>query len=690
MIEKQYSVGIRKRVNSDRFFQHSNFVFTEVKINTHGRYWFADPFLFEKEGVTYLFYEAFDLVIQKGYIGYSIIHDNGMATDPKMIIRRKFHHSFPFIFEKNGEIYIMPESCSEYNIRLFRATEFPNHWTEDKVLVSDFYGADTIKFNYRGKEFLLSSQQYLNPPKDKVASCWVRNRLYTLDGINITDPAGIIVSEGDRGIRNAGAIFDLGEKLIRPGQYSVGGIYGKGLTFFEIESVEPYKEKIIYEIDCHRMQNHVEFGTDGIKLVGVHTYNASAHYEVIDLSYYKSLAAQTVFFRSAYTFLKQSYHSLKDVGKISARIMKKLVKKTMYKENTYQSVIDKDAPWVFVSYIADAFYHKNDDAFLNAHQNKREVLAMSDIFNKLGYNAYFMLYTSNSKLPDIDCKLIFGHEPGLQRAKKKYPNAKMVFYGVSTYYKYRNEKIKLMTDNFNKSFNSSVPYRRLVEPHTAFLEADSALLIGSEITKNTYPIKDRNKITKIHQSTQECKYLKNVDACGSKEFFYLASTGNILKGIQALVEFFSSHQEYILHWVGPIEDDVKDAIKSKLTPNIVSYGFQDIGSPMVLGLMERCDFVIYPSGVEGVPGSVLNAMKSGLIPLVTPWASFDGINQFGFLMKDANEESVSDAINWAMSLTMEDIDRRKKACQRYVLDTFNLKRFSEEFEVYMKGILNND
>lgn len=690
MSEKFYTVGLRKRINGDRFFQHSDFMFEEVRINTHGRYWLADPFLFEKDGLVYLFYEAFDLIIRRGYIGYSIIHNDGTATDPKMVIKRKFHHSFPFIFERDNEIYIMPESCSEFNVQLFKAVIFPDEWVQDRVLAKDIYACDTILFQENGKEYLLSSDQYMNPPEGKVTSCWVRNRLFKADSLAEIKPDimnSIVVSEGEEGIRNAGEMFHFEGKMIRPGQNCKNGQYGKGLKFFEVESVEPYIEKLIYEIDCDAMQPHVIFNDKMCNLVGTHTYNASEHYEAIDLSYYDELDIGVKCKRAGYGFLRKGYHGLKNIKKISGKIVNRIKRKTVQDKDVYQSIIDDKAPWVFISYIADSFYHRNDEGFLNAHQNKREALVMAEVFNKLGYNAYFMLYTSNKSLPDIDCKLVFGHEPGVQRAKEKYKNAKMVFYAVSTYYEYRNTKIKQMTDDFNKKYNASVPYRRLVNPHTAFLESDASLLIGSEITKNTYPEEYRDKITKIHQSTQQCKYLHNVDATGSKEIFYLASSGNILKGIQAVIEFFSNHQEYTLHWIGPVEDDVKNALQNVITPNIISYGFQDISSQMVLGLMERCDFMIYPSGVEGVPGSVLNAMKSGLIPLVTPWASFDGIEDYGFVMEDANVEGVAAAMGWAMSLSLEEIDRRKKACQKFVLENYNLDRFTKEFEEFMRGVL---
>ncbi|MCI8297597.1 MAG: hypothetical protein HFG22_17315 [Lachnospiraceae bacterium] len=687
MNEKQYTIGLRKRINGDRFFQHDAFLFEEVRINTSGRYWMADPFLFEKDGRVYLFYEAYDLIIQRGYIGYSIIREDGTTTDPKMIIKGH-HKSFPYIYENDEGIFIMPESCVDHNIRLFRAVDFPNEWKEERIIIEDIFSVDSILLHEMEKDYLLTSEQYRYPSEEKVISCWVKNRLLEISGDLTIDPlkiTGRVVVEGDKGVRNAGAVFYHDHKLVRPGQNCEDGRYGKGLKFFEINSIDPYTEKLIYEIDCDEMQRHISFFGKKYDLIGVHTYNSSENYEVIDLSYWENLRPWVVLFRFGTKAMRKVYHGYKKGMRSAKEISDKIKRRLSEDQECYPAIIDAKAPWVFVSYITDPFYHKKDDAYLDAHQNKREVIAMAEVFNKLGYNAYFMLYTSQKPLPDIDCKLIFGHEPNIQRAKEKYKDARMIFYGVSTYFEYRNKKIKEMTDKFNDAYKANVPYRRMVEPYTAVDDADGILLIGSEKTLETFPEKYRSKVTKIHQSTQTCGYLRNVEAHGSKEFFYLASYGNVLKGVYPVLSFFARHPEYELHWVGPIEEDVREAIKNWITSNIHIYGYQDIGSNITLGLMERCDFMLYPSGAEGgVPGSVLNAMKSGLIPLVTPWASFDGIEDHGFLMEDATVDGVSSAVDWAMSLSLDEIDRRKKVCQRFVLENYNLKRFTQEFEDYMR------
>lgn len=84
--------------------------FRAIKNNL--RYWVADPFVFERDGETYIFAELFDYLRRRGVIGYSKLKANGSFSSWKEIIVEPYHMSYPQIFEHDGEIYIVPETGS--------------------------------------------------------------------------------------------------------------------------------------------------------------------------------------------------------------------------------------------------------------------------------------------------------------------------------------------------------------------------------------------------------------------------------------------------------------------------------------------------------------------------------------------------------------------------------------------------
>lgn len=283
--EKMYSIAIRKRKDiNDFFWNHDDYLFEELRIDCKNRYWLADPFLFEKGGKDYVFYEAFDLIERKGKIGYSIIGGETSQLSIHIVLDEPYHLSFPNIFEYEGEIYMMPETCGDYTIKLFKAISFPDRWEEYEVILSDIYACDTIVIQNNNQKYLLASEMYREQtPNGNYISCWVKNVCYKLNNNLKVEKEGILVAEGDCGIRNAGKAFMHEGKLYRVGQNCPNKLYGKGLVLFEIESLDPYKEKLLWIKDCEVFNSHIH-KLEEYDIIGVHTYNVSEHYEVIDFS----------------------------------------------------------------------------------------------------------------------------------------------------------------------------------------------------------------------------------------------------------------------------------------------------------------------------------------------------------------------------------------------------------------------
>lgn len=361
----------------------------------------------------------------------------------------------------------------------------------------------------------------------------------------------------------------------------------------------------------------------------------------------------------------------------------------------YISKVSKKAPWVYIAYITEVFYRKDDDNLKNVHQNQREALTQVDVLNEMGYNVYVHFYLSNSKIPNYQFEIVFGHEPNFVRAVSKNPNALKVLYVPGAYIDHRNGQIIKMTNHVNQVYKSSIPYRRLLEydplycSKIAYELADKILMIGSKFTIETFPEHLHPKIVTIHQSTQLSRTTEAIQYASANEFFFMGSGGNLLKGISLLVEYFSKHPEYIMNIVGPIEDDVKDALNDLLTANIKFYGFIDINSDEMIDIMGRCNFIIYPSGSEGMPGAVLNSMKNGLIPIVTRWAAFDEIEELGYVLEDWTVSAIDKGINWSKSLSQDEILNLKQKCSLYVENTYNLDRYRKEFKEFFVQAINN-
>lgn len=290
MKEKMYSVAIRKRLNScDHFWQHKEFEFQECKIDTcNGRYWFADPFLYERGGVLYLFYEAFDMIEHRGKEGFSYLKDDGSWSAPKIIIDEPYHLSFPNIFEYNGDVFIMPEMSGDYSLKAYKAISFPDKWEISDIVLPDVYACDSVLIDYSNKRYLLTNEMFHNVPNGQYSSCWVKNYLYEMDGLKAVE-GGVKIAEGDFGIRNAGKVFEEKGRLFRIGQDCRNRMYGSGLVLFEIVSLVPFRENVVANWTYRDFSNHIK-GCAGVDIIGVHTYNINENYEIIDYSAFNEIS----------------------------------------------------------------------------------------------------------------------------------------------------------------------------------------------------------------------------------------------------------------------------------------------------------------------------------------------------------------------------------------------------------------
>lgn len=239
---------------------------TEFKVIKNSfRYWAADPFVFEYEGKTYIFAELYDYVKCKGCLGYCELNHYRPKWVP--IISEEYHLSYPYIFKIENEIFIMPESSANNDVTIYKAKSFPKQWEKVKTVRKNVKYGDTTLFEWKNHTYALAYDT-----KDE------NYQLFLLDLEEQEKDQRIECSEIECR-RPAGKIFYYGDKTIRPAQNCKNG-YGKGLHFYEFSINENsiYKEKVIEKI----LPQQVTL-SEKLYLDGMHTYNGSEHYEVIDI-----------------------------------------------------------------------------------------------------------------------------------------------------------------------------------------------------------------------------------------------------------------------------------------------------------------------------------------------------------------------------------------------------------------------
>jgi hypothetical protein len=212
----------------------------------------ADPFLWQRDGYDYCFFESYDYRTAKGHISVGRFVD-GQLSDIRTAVQTDYHLSFPFVFEHGGELFMMPEACAKKRIELWRCTGFPDRWELHSTAMDGVTAADSSLAEIDGRWWL-----FTNISSDPFGDTNSELHLFQVDGPDlqtiIPHPLNPVQFDA-RYARNAGRVIRRGDALLRPAQENSHGTYGYGLNLMRIEtlSMEAYRERLLRRIEPNFM-----------------------------------------------------------------------------------------------------------------------------------------------------------------------------------------------------------------------------------------------------------------------------------------------------------------------------------------------------------------------------------------------------------------------------------------------------
>lgn len=230
------------------------------------RFW-ADPFAIKAGDHYYVFIEELLYSTGKGHISMIEIDRKGVVSGPRKVLEREYHLSYPFVFEWNGDYYMVPESAANKTIELYRAKTFPFVWQLEKVLMTDVRAKDATLAEIDGKWWMFVSMSEHSIPDELY--------LFTADTPlgPWTPHARNPVKSDVRGSRPAGALFEWNGDVYRPAQDS-SGRYGYAISINRIMQLD--KERFSEEHVSSILPNWDK------DLVATHTISIAGDLTVVD------------------------------------------------------------------------------------------------------------------------------------------------------------------------------------------------------------------------------------------------------------------------------------------------------------------------------------------------------------------------------------------------------------------------
>lgn len=230
---------------------------------------YADPFPVTWQGRTFVFVEELDHRVGKGFISAIEFGETGPKGPARRVLEERWHLSYPFLIEHDGDLWMIPESMGNREVAIYRCVEFPDRWERAATLLSGVDLSDATITRHDGMYYLF-------------AACW--------DGVGGFSDTLAIYHAGDlfgpwqpharnpvlldrSTARPAGNFVRRDGRLWRPAQDCAAG-YGSGLVLAEVTDLSPHT----FRQTVHATLKPGQFWP-GRKL---HTLNRSGRLEVID------------------------------------------------------------------------------------------------------------------------------------------------------------------------------------------------------------------------------------------------------------------------------------------------------------------------------------------------------------------------------------------------------------------------
>ena len=234
-----------------------------------GHHFYADPFPVIRNGKTHMFVESFCHKDGFGHIAVMEFDQGGRPGAARPALNLGSHLSYPFVFEAEGEMWLMPESSTKRNLILYRAAHYPDSWVPEVTLLEDLEVSDATLVEHQGKWWMLASVRDDGGSYSDTLHIWSASNFRGPWHAHVSNPILIDAARA----RPAGSVFRLNDRLMRPVQ-DCASYYGKSVAMMEITRLDHSGFE----------QSEVSVLKAGSKWPGrrLHIFNRAGALEVID------------------------------------------------------------------------------------------------------------------------------------------------------------------------------------------------------------------------------------------------------------------------------------------------------------------------------------------------------------------------------------------------------------------------
>jgi glycosyltransferase involved in cell wall biosynthesis len=356
-------------------------------------------------------------------------------------------------------------------------------------------------------------------------------------------------------------------------------------------------------------------------------------------------------------------------------------------KNVYQTDFEQT---VLISYLRAPFLTD----MIYSHTNYTECKTAADIFNELGFKVDVIEFTNDDfEINFSDYNVIYGFGCPFERAffSSHAEKLKKVMYstGCNAFYAHNKSALRVY-EMYHKTRLLMPQSSRVVDYFWTFqyINSDLIIALGNDFVASTYrktnPSIKVVSVNAFYFDVFDIEIKKKEFETARKNFLWFGSGGLLHKGLDVVIDIFAKRPDIKLHICGASKHEEKfwEHYRPVINAcqNITDYGFIDISSNTFKDIMLTCGSFIFPTVSEGGAPSALNVMANGgLIPIISEGAGID-INEFGYVFKEINEDSIIEQIDKVLSMDRDDFFTKATLCKKAIRSNHNYMRYKENLK----------
>ncbi|GAB1393740.1 hypothetical protein MASR1M60_19040 [Rhodocyclaceae bacterium] len=199
-----------------------------------GHFW-ADPFAVELDGRHWIVFEDMPADRRRACLRAVEVNGQGIVSAPVLVLERPFHLSYPYLFQWEGGLYLLPETRQARHLELLRCVVFPDRWVSCGVLLDDVQAVDATLWHDEatGRWWMFANQAGEGvATADELHLYWAESPLGPWEA----HPHNPLCGDA-RCSRPAGPLFRQGMALYRPSQDG-GRRYGEALWINSVDQLD--------------------------------------------------------------------------------------------------------------------------------------------------------------------------------------------------------------------------------------------------------------------------------------------------------------------------------------------------------------------------------------------------------------------------------------------------------------------